>query len=94
MADLIDNVRSWVKSRHRFFVMIEWPLVARSGHPAEHLCQLMPERMRIVWHPGDLPAKINSQNKTAHLLSRMGGAVAVRLAGGTKPEAFMAHAWG
>jgi len=54
----------------------------------------MPERMRIVWHPGDLPAKINSQNKTAHLLSRMGGAVAVRLAGGTKPEAFMAHAWG
>jgi hypothetical protein len=23
MADLIDNVWSWVKSRHRFFVIIE-----------------------------------------------------------------------
>jgi hypothetical protein len=31
MADPTDNVRSWVKSRHRFFVTIEWPLFAQSG---------------------------------------------------------------
>ena len=38
MADLTDNVRSWVKSRHRFYVTIEWLLLAQSGRSRNERC--------------------------------------------------------